>query len=98
MVYCPKCGTENDDNALVCKNCQANLRANSYRRRRDDDQCFGSESNSYIWGLLFGLLVIIWGLSSLLGDIWSWIRWDQIWPFMIIIVGVFIVYNSLTRR
>lgn len=98
MVYCPNCGTENDDEAKVCKNCQTILQSVSYGRRRNDEQCFGSDKNSYIWGIIFGLLIISWGLSSLFGDVWRWIRWDQIWPFIIIIIGLFFIYNSLTKR
>ena len=98
LVYCPKCGTENTDDALVCKNCATNLKIKSYKRNRSSDEiCFRNERDSHIWGLIFGLLVISWGITTLLKDVVNWLTWDKIWPFFIIIIGIYIAYNSLKR-
>lgn len=101
MVYCRMCGTENEDDALECKNCGASLRQPTYRasrRRWDDDMCFGTRHGVPIWGLIFGVVIILWGVSSLLGDIYWWASWDRLWPIFVIAIGLIIVMNALSRR
>ena len=93
MVYCTKCGSENEDDAIECKNCGASLRPPSYRtyrRKRGEDRCFGSSGGEDwcfgssggvpIFGVLFGILIIIWGITALLGDDYRWAQWDNLWP------------------
>ena len=46
MVYCTKCGTKNEDTALVCVNCGASLETGTYvsrryERRRAEEEGFG---------------------------------------------------------
>lgn len=102
MVYCTKCGTENEEDAEVCKNCGASLRPPAYRtsRRRDwdfDDECFGGR-NRMTWPLLIGAFLILIGLSTLLEDMFWWAGWDTLWPLFIIAIGVMIVSNAYRRR
>lgn len=101
MVYCTKCGTENSDDAVVCTNCGATLglSVSRYRRDRDwgDDLCFGGKS-SKTWPLLIGAFIILIGLSNLLDNTFFWARWDNIWPFFIIIIGLAIVVNAFQKR
>ncbi len=102
MVYCTKCGTENEEDAEVCKNCGASLRPPAYRtsRRRDwdyDDECFGGR-NRMTWPLLIGAFLILMGLSTLLEDMFWWAGWDTLWPLFIIAIGVMIVSNAYSRR
>ncbi len=102
MVYCTKCGTENEEDAEVCKNCGASLRPPAYRtsRRRDwdfDDECFGGR-NRMTWPLLIGAFLILMGLSTLLEDMFWWAGWDTLWPLFIIAIGVLIVSNAYSRR
>ena len=96
MVYCTKCGTENPDDAVNCKNCGASLNPPPYREYRrhytENDICFGGRS--YIWGMVIGLFIILIGVSALIRiDIWNYI-----WALFIIIIGLVIVVNSITRR
>jgi uncharacterized membrane protein YvbJ len=102
LVYCTKCGTENEEDAEVCKNCGASLRPPAYRtsRRRDwdyDDECFGGR-NRMTWPLLIGAFLILMGLSTLLEDMFWWAGWDTLWPLFIIAIGVLIVSNAYSRR
>jgi hypothetical protein len=96
MVYCAKCGTQNPDDAVKCSNCGAPLSPAAYkeyrRYRYGGDMRYGGRI--HIWGILIGLFIITIGVSSLLGvNIW-----DKVWPAFIILVGLIIVVNALTRR
>ena len=61
------------------------------------DLCFGPFEGvfRYFW-LIIGLLILGWGLSSLL-EIYFHITF-QIWPFVVIAIGLYIIYHVLTRR
>jgi uncharacterized membrane protein YvbJ len=101
LVYCSKCGTENEDDAVECKNCGAPLRRpayRKYRRRYEDEICFGARGGIPILGVLIGLIIILWGVSSLLGSVFRWAVWGRLWPFLIIALGLLIVFNVLSRR
>ncbi len=101
MVYCTKCGAENEDDAVTCKECGASLRQPTYRRYRrqfEDDICFGTRDGVPIWAILFGILIVLWGVSSLLGSVYRWAVWGRIWPLFIIAFGLLILINALTRQ
>lgn len=72
MIYiCPKCGSENLDNASFCSVCGAALdEAGDVRRRvpRDhgDQMCFGP-SGGALPGLVIGAIIIIVGVASVFG-------------------------------
>ena len=111
LVYCTKCGKENEEGATFCVNCGGSLYPRERReteekqekdedcfgRGRREDECFGLPQGGAIAGLIVGTIIIIIGLGIYLGvDIWSYIG-----PFMIIIVGILIVMGTiygLTRR
>ena len=104
LVYCTKCGAENEDDAVNCKSCEAPLREEirsrryrPVRRRRDDDLCFGSGGGSKI-GIFIGLMIILAGVSELLQGTYAWARFDNLWPIPVILLGLFIVYNALSKR
>jgi uncharacterized membrane protein YvbJ len=101
MVYCTKCGTENEEDALECKNCGASLRVYRSRERTHDrdieDQCFGGRSRT-MWPIIMGVFIILIGLSSLLERSYSWARFDNLWPLFIIAIGLLIVYNTIQRK
>jgi uncharacterized membrane protein YvbJ len=101
MVYCTKCGTENEENAETCKNCGASLNPPTYRSRRrswdPEDDCFGGRSRT-TWPILIGAFLILLGLSSLLEGTFWWASFDQLWPLFIIAIGVLIVSNAFRRR
>jgi len=101
MVYCTKCGAENEDEAKECKECGAPLHPppyRAYRRRYEDDVCLGGRRGVPIWGIIFGIAIILWGVATLLEDVYSWASWDRLWPFLVIAVGLIIIFNALSRR
>jgi uncharacterized membrane protein YvbJ len=101
LVYCSKCGTQNEDNAIDCVNCKAPLHSTrperSYRSRdkRKEDECFGLPGGGAILGLFIGAIIIIVGLQQVL-------RINiNFGPFAIIIFGLLVVAGAiygLTRR
>lgn len=93
MVTCSECGAENSDEARFCSECGASLysTSNSVKRKEARDQCFGLPHGGTIWGIIFGLIIILWGLRELLG-----LRID-FGPFMIIIIGVLILGGAIYR-
>ncbi len=103
MVSCTKCGTENEEGANYCVNCGAALypeesrveRRVEPRERRPRDECFGLPYGGAIAGLIFGMLIILFGLSQAFG-------WQiNFWPVLVIIIGILIIAGAiygLTRR
>ena len=106
MVFCTKCGKENEENAGFCTNCGAALQPR--RDLRSDDECFGPRrdrgrecfglpSGGMIFGVLFGIMIVVVGLAILWGqDIERWIG-----PLFMIMLGLLMVSGALyalTRR
>jgi len=100
MVYCTKCGTKNEEDATVCVKCQQPLGSHHVgrrERRRAEDECFGLPHGGILVGLIIGVIIVLWGLSSLLDINFG----TYLWPFIIIIFGTLIVAGALykyTRR
>jgi hypothetical protein len=101
MVYCHNCGTKNDEGVEFCSNCGSSLKVSAdYKGDRGDsmddrlrqrNECFGLPHGGLIVGLLFGSLLILFGISSIYGfDIWMYI-----WPIVIIIVGILIIAGAI---
>jgi hypothetical protein len=70
-MYCPKCGAENEDEAVFCAKCGAPLdgstesRGNYYERRVTS--AFSGTSSSAIPGLVIGAIVVFIGITLSLG-------------------------------
>lgn len=89
MVTCSKCGTENKDDGKFCVNCGANLQDTAYGKMKKEDECFGLPHGGAIFGLFIGVIIILWGLSSLLG-------WHiELGTFAIIAFGLLIVAGAI---
>lgn len=67
------------------------------REREVEQECFGLPHGGAIAGIVFAVIIIIWGLSLLTGvDIWS-----NIFYIVVIIFGTLIIAGSvyaITRR
>jgi len=100
MVYCWKCGAENDDKAVNCGSCGAPLYPSTrreHRRRYEDELCFGPSRGFSLIGVFFGILIILAGVISLLEGVVWWASWRRLWPFVVILLGLIIIVNSLRR-
>jgi uncharacterized membrane protein YvbJ len=99
MVYCSKCGTKNEDDAMVCVNCGASLEtgARLTRRyeRRMEQECFGIPRGGSIVGMIIGLIIVLIGISLILPyNI-------PIGAIVVIIFGILIIvgaYYGMRRR
>ena len=94
MVYCTKCGTKNEDDAVVCVNCKEPLGSHPpvrRERRRKENECFGLPHGGAIAGLVIGLIIILWGVSSVLEIDFG----NYLWAFIVIIFGTLMVAGAL---
>jgi hypothetical protein len=61
--------------------------------RSVENTCFGVRRFGEILGLIVGILIILWGISILLGEpIWQWIG-----PYFVMVIGLLIIAGSLSR-
>ncbi len=106
MVSCAKCGALNEDAARFCVNCGASLSAEKRKKRAGEDcfgpqtegeECFGLPYGGAIVGVVFGIFIVLIGISIFLGlDIGN-----MIWPMAIVILGILIIAGAiygLSRR
>ena len=95
MVYCTKCGAKNEETSETCSHCGAVLQNGSVRSdvshkiRQERNDCFGLPNGGAVFGLIIGTLIILWGLSQILG-------WDLgLGTIAIIIIGILIVAGAI---
>ena len=92
MVYCTKCGTKNDDDAVVCVKCKEPLVGSApvrRERRRKENECFGLPHGGSIAGLVLGIIIILWGVTSVLEVEFP------LWAIIIVIFGILMVAGAL---
>ena len=106
LVYCTKCGSKNEDTAVVCVKCGASLQTGTvepqrYERRRKESECFGLPHGGTIAGIVIGALIILWGFF-MLAEQQGWIAEGiNFWWVIIIIIGILMVAGGIykaTRR
>jgi len=108
LVYCPRCGTKNEDEARFCVQCGAPLYEEAStektqevcfgpREREHVEECFGLPYGGAIVGIVFGLLIVIWGVLLVLHQMGVIPKLVDIWPFAVIIVGVLIIAGALYK-
>ncbi len=106
MVYCPKCGTQNEDTAEYCVKCGASLQTGTYasrryERRKMENECFGLPHGGAIAGLVIGVIILIWGISTLAQHMgWMQPGFD-LWFIVLIVFGVLMIAGAIygiTRR
>jgi hypothetical protein len=59
--------------------------------RHERDMCFGVPVGTRIWVLLFGLIIVVWGVSQLVG-----LDFD-FWPLVAVVFGLVILVSALRR-
>jgi uncharacterized membrane protein YvbJ len=100
MVYCTKCGTQNEDTAEFCVKCGANLQTGTYasrryERRRMEHECFGLPHGGAIVGLAIGVIVLLWGIATMAQQM-GWItETPSLWFIVIIIFGVLLIVGAV---
>jgi hypothetical protein len=104
VVYCPKCGTKNEDTAEFCIKCGASLQTGTYtsrryERRRAEQECFGLPHGGAIVGIAIGLIILLWGvllLAQQAGLITS-TGTPDFWVVILIIIGVLMIAGAAYR-
>jgi hypothetical protein len=114
MVYCAKCGTQNEEGVTYCANCGEPLSISHRERRSWDEELevraeefgeraerFGKRMEEECFGLPGGntIIGIIIGLAIILWGVSELTGWSlDLWPYMIIIFGVLIVAGVLYKQ
>jgi len=100
MVYCTKCGTKNEDTAVVCTNCGATLQTGTpisrrYERRRAEQECFGLPHGGAIVGIAIGIIIVFWGFLMFAQQTGLITEQVEVWPLALIIFGVLILVGAI---
>jgi len=101
VVYCQHCGQQNDDESEFCAQCGAALQGGTPAQivrkigEHKDDECFGLPYGDAICGVIFGGLIIIVGLSWVLGLDFSTLWETAIGPYLVILFGALIVLGAI---
>ncbi len=114
MVYCAKCGAQNEDEASVCASCGEPLRVSRRERRGWEEEIevraeefghraerFGRQMEDECFGLPGGntIIGILIGLAIILVGASQLMGWNlDLGPFAIIVVGVLIVAGVLYKQ
>ena len=96
MVYCQKCGTKNEDNADYCTKCGANLQTGTHvskrhERKKAEEDCFGLPNGNAIGGIILGILILLWGLTTFLDITFNF------WYIIIIVFGILMIAGALYK-
>ena len=114
MVYCTKCGAQNDDDADHCSSCGASLRVARREKRGWEEEIevraeelgeraerFGRNMEDECFGLPGGASIIgvLFGLAIILLGARELFDWNvDFGPFAIIAVGILILVGALYQR
>ena len=102
--YCARCGEPLKEGAprIVYHSewGEKDEKGEKQEKHEKDEYDEKGDTASRNWVAIFGILIVIAGVISLL-DTWSrvwWASWDRLWPLLIIVFGLFIVWNVLKAR
>ena len=114
MVYCPKCGAQNEDEASICLSCGAALKLSRRQKRGWEEKIkirpkefsqgaerVGRRMEDECFGLPGGgsIVGVLIGLAIILVGASELFGWNiDLGPFAIIAVGVLIVAGVLYRQ
>ena len=96
MVYCQKCGTKNEDTADFCATCGANLQTGTHvsqrhERKKAEQDCFGLPNGGAIGGIVLGIMILLWGLTTMLNIEFNF------WYIVLIIFGILMIAGALYK-
>ena len=102
MVYCPKCGKKNEDDAKFCSSCGASLTAKKDYEKEWEDRCEKECSRGphapIIWGIivvLIGLWIIFEFVLEKIPGMPSWVSDFPFWGIFALLVGIMIIIWGL---
>ncbi len=100
MVYCSKCGAENDKEETRCSNCGNVLNISITKHHRMD---WGTgfpfhRGRRSVFSLLFGVFLILLGASRIFNNVFWWFSFEYLWPLFIIAIGMMIMFKNLRRN
>jgi hypothetical protein len=114
MVYCSKCGSVNEDEAIHCVNCGEPLRATHRESRGWEEELevraeefgeraerFGKRMEEECFGLPGGnaIVGVLIGIAILLWGVSELMDWNiDLGPYAIIIFGILIVVGVLYKQ
>jgi uncharacterized membrane protein YvbJ len=104
MVYCQRCGKQNEEAAQFCNKCGANLKGPPRQwDKKKEDQCEeecqgGSKENKAFWGIIV-LLIGIWiifefGIKNIPGRP-SWVDNFEFWWIIPVVIGIAILVAGI---
>jgi hypothetical protein len=102
MVYCPRCGKQNEEGARFCNSCGASLMGPPPRKEFDKEcerDCSGTSRSSRIfWGVII-LMVGLWfifefGIKNISG-MPAWIATFEFWWIFAVVIGIMIVIAAI---
>jgi len=102
LVYCTKCGAKNEDTAVVCAKCGANLQTGTvesrrYERKRAESECFGLPHGGAIAGIVIGVLILLWGFLQLAQQA-GWVTPTlNFWWIVLIVIGILMIAGGIYR-
>ena len=110
MPYCQNCGTKNEEGAQVCVNCREPLYDTRRRRarhdgcygprgeRRPEEECFGLPYGGAIVGILFGLILLIYGAAWVVSlTLGISLNGQLVGPLIAITIGILILAGAIYR-
>ena len=100
MVYCPKCGTKNEEMTQFCINCGANLQTGTeasrqYERRKAQQECFGLPNGGLVAAIVIGLLILLWGVYLILEQTGTITANVPFWIVLVITLGILMIAGAV---
>ncbi len=107
MPYCQNCGTKNEEGVEFCSNCQQPLYDTRRRRTRHDgcygeereeQECFGLPHGGIIFGIFFGLILLIAGVVLILQNVLGIpvnVNGQLIGPVVLIAIAILIIAGAI---
>jgi hypothetical protein len=69
------------------------------KKREMEDECFGVPHGSTIFGIIIGIIVILWGFSMISEEYFgfSFDVWGNIWWVFLILIGLFMIIGGILK-
>lgn len=101
--YCARCGEplkEGVPRIIYHRGREEKYEKEEKVEKQEKDEFEKADTASRNWVALFGVLIVIAGVISLL-DTWYrvwWASWDRLWPLLVIAFGLFILWSVMQAR